>query len=150
MPEDLSWSHFSSFGNTFFKVSAQNFRHRLTWCRWPRKIPILSQPIIIPLHLNCTALSQSESSSIFFILLQQLLVNINYNHIREMLSEGYSNFSDNFPRNSVDFKWDPITVHFNYISIMCDTFIKGNCCVVTNFTSKVLLTLRRLWLPETN
>jgi len=65
---------FFSFEKTFFKVTAQNFRHHFSWYHFLRKSPIIFQPIIIQnyivqfslvLHLNCTALSQSESSNFF-------------------------------------------------------------------------------------
>ena len=47
---NLSWFNaaiFFSIEKTFFKVSAENFRHHFTWYHWLRKFPIVFQPIII-------------------------------------------------------------------------------------------------------
>jgi len=92
VPEDLSWSHFSSFKKTFFKVSAQNFHHHSMWHHWAYKISfclsanhnselrcVIGTGVTLfalvlhflhwLLHLNCTALSQSESSNFFMYII---------------------------------------------------------------------------------
>ena len=47
VPEDLFCKAFFPFEKTFFKVSAQNFRHHLTWYHWLRKVRNVFHPIMI-------------------------------------------------------------------------------------------------------
>ena len=82
VPEDVSWSHFFCiFKKTLFRVSIQNFCPCFTWYHWATKFLIFFLPIIIQnnyydvqftlvLHLNCTALSQSELSNFFMCIIQ--------------------------------------------------------------------------------
>ena len=65
---------FFAFERTFLGVSVQIFCHCFTRYHWPTKFLIVFLPIIIQnydvefalvLHLNCSALSQSESSNFF-------------------------------------------------------------------------------------
>ena len=80
---------FFVFEKTFFKVSVQNFCHYFTLYHWPTKFLIVFLQIIVPnydlywcytfctgvtlfalaFHLNCTALSQSESSNLFMCII---------------------------------------------------------------------------------
>ena len=66
---------FFLFEKTFFKVSAQNFRHHFTWYHWLRKFHIVFEPFIIQNYyvfsfcLNCAAISQSKSSNFFMCII---------------------------------------------------------------------------------
>ena len=78
-PEDLSWSHFFTRGN--FKVSAQNFQQYFTWYYWkisyflsanhnPELRFVIYTGVTLfalVLHLNCTALTRSESRIFFHV-----------------------------------------------------------------------------------
>ena len=77
---------FFAFEKTFFRVAVEKFCHCFNWYHWPTKFLIFFLLILIQsydisvicvgvtlfalvLHLNCTALSQSESSNFFMCII---------------------------------------------------------------------------------
>ena len=107
MPEYLSWSHFFLIRSFCTKI----FRHRFTWYYCLRKFPFVFQSIIIRimrcnlhwcytfctgvtlfalvLHLNCTALSQSESSNFFMYIIKGVIVLVILNRPRASRSSDF-------------------------------------------------------------
>ena len=75
---------FFAFEKTFFRVSVEKFSHCFTRYHWPTKLSANHYPesrfvictvvtlFALVLHLNCTALSQSESSNFFVCIIMVL------------------------------------------------------------------------------
>ena len=97
MPEDVSWSPLFRFREQFFQSFCTKFWSLpFTWDHWPTTFSISffkSQSRItmcnlhwcytfctgitlfaLVLHLNCTALSQSESSNFFMCIIKHLII----------------------------------------------------------------------------
>ena len=74
--EDVSEAFFCAFEKTFFRVSVQMFCHCFAWDHWisanhnPELRCVICTGVTLfalVLHLNCTALSQSESRNFYHV-----------------------------------------------------------------------------------